>query len=277
MNCKIKKWIKSIEDLTRFERMIINKYPENILSAVAEGGRGKGKSMFCYLITARIMQYLHGIHIDDAFPMALDNFIWTVPQALKIIDKVFVNTDFENIREYDLQNKYRILVVDDAGTHMGKYKFYTDVDTVDKMQKRLDIIRDVTCGLLLTTPAYSGLLSFLRDYPDNKTIELATYPEGSFYDRIIYVRHKREKWAKIGKKVCKPIKTSIYVYDWAYDLYKVKKRQAVIEMLKSEKNTKNTDIEKMIRIVKKLNPNITKNEIFDRLGLDTDIYNKQTM
>lgn len=271
MNYKIKKYIKSKEELTNFERLILNKYPENILSAIAEGGRGKGKSMFCYLVMARILQYLEGIHIDDAFPKALNYFLWTVPQTLKVIDTHIENTDYTNIRQYDLENKYRLLIVDDAGTHMGKYKFYTDVGGVDKLQKRLDIIRDITCGLILTTPAYSGLLSFLRDYPDNKTIELMTYHGGSKDDRRVYVRHKREKWAKIGKKVCPPIEMSIAVYDWAYDLYKVKKRHAVHKLLKHEKNTKKNEIVNMFRVVKKLNPKLTKDEIIAKLGLSEDV------
>ena len=43
-------------------------------------------------------------------------------------------------------NLPRILVVDDAGTHMSKYRFYTDIVSVDDLKGRLDTIRDVTCG-----------------------------------------------------------------------------------------------------------------------------------
>lgn len=271
MNCNIKKWIRSKDELTRFEQGIINKYPENLLSAVAEGGRGDGKSMLCYLITARILQYLHGIHIDDAFPMALDHFLWTVPQTLKAIDEVIDNTDYTDILKYDREHKYRILVVDDAGTHMSKYRFYTDVASVDDLKGRLDTIRDVTCGLLMTTPAMSGLLSFLREYPDNKIIELKTYHGGSEYDRIAYIRDKRLKWARTGKLKYPPIKTSIYVYDWAYADYKKRKRLALKKLFDSQKRSKKNEVIKMFRVIKKLNPKLTNDEIIVKLGLSEDV------
>lgn len=272
MNCNIKKWIKSKGELTRFEQGIINKYPENLLPAVVEGGRGTGKSMFCYLVTARIMQYLHGIHIDDAFPMALDHFLWTVPQTLKVIDKVIDNTDYNDILKYDREHKYRILVVDDAGTHMSKYRFYTDVASVDGLKGRLDTIRDVTCGLLMTTPAMSGLLSFLREYPDNKTVTLSTYSEGNTdYDRIVNIRNKRLKWARYGKRAYPPIKTSIYVYDWAYADYKKKKRIALKNLFDKQKKTKKNEVIKMFRVIRKLNPKISNEEIIVKLGLSEDV------
>lgn len=272
MHCNIKKWIKSKDDLTKFEQGIINKYPENLLPAVVEGGRGTGKSMFCYLVTARIMQYLHGIHIDDAFPMALDHFLWTVPQTLKVIDKVIDNTDYNNILQYDRENKYRILVVDDAGTHMSKYRFYTDVASVDDLKGRLDTIRDVTCGLLLTTPAMSGLLSFLREYPDNKTVTLSTHEKmNTEYGRIVEIRNKRLKWARYGKRAYPPIKTSIFVYDWAYADYKRKKRLALKKLFDKQKRTKKNEIIKTFRVIRKLNPKITNEEIIVKLGLSEDV------
>jgi len=272
MHTKIKRYIKSKDELTKFEKAIVNSHPEGLSTGCAEGRRGIGKSMFCYIVATRIFQYLDGIHVDDAYIKALDHFIWTTDTFMKMVDDVIKETDFDNIRQYDMENKYRILVIDDVGTHMSKYQFYVDVENVDQLKKRLDVIRDVTCGLFMTAPAVSGLLSFLREYPDVRNINIAYDADGNTkLDRIIEVREQPKKWARKGRLVFPPIKTSIFVYDWAYDEYKIRKRKAELKLFKSDENKKNID--KLIRIVKQYNPNLKPSEIIEKLELKENFIN----
>jgi len=271
MNTLNKKWIKDLSELTRFERAIINAHPEGLVAATAEGPREIGKSMLLFKTGVHIFQYLEGIHLDDAYIRSLDHFLWTIPQIKNAIDKVLKNTDFENIRQYDAENKYRYMAIDDAGTHLGKYKFYVDIDNVDEMKARLDTIREVTNCLLMSTPALTGLLSFLRDYPDNKTIKI-TYDENGdpTYGRIFTVRHPRRRWEKKGRLAFPPIKGSIWVDNWAYDEYKIRKRKSLLSMLKSKKGGK-LEIIRMFRTVKKMNPKLTNEEIIEKLNLSQDV------
>jgi len=271
MNTKNKKWIKSEEELTKFERSIIKAHPERLVNATCEGGRGIGKSMFLYKTGTHIFQCLEGISLDDAYIRALDHFLWTTPQIKKAVDKVLLNTDFDNISQYDLEHKYRFLAVDDAGTHLGKYQFYVDVETVDQMKARLDTIRDVTSCLLMSAPALSGLLSFLREYPDNKSI-IITFDESGDprYGRIFTIRHPRRRWQKKGTLAYPPIKGSVWVDDWAYDEYKIRKRKALISLFKKRKSSK-TDILKMFRTIRKLKPKMKPEEIIKQLNLSDEV------
>lgn len=272
MNTKNRPWIKDFKELTRFEQSIVKAHPEGLVAGTAEGKRSIGKSMFLYKTGTHIFQFLEGIHLDDAYLRALDHFLWTIPQIIKAVNKVMMNTDFTNIRKYDAEHKYRYLAVDDAGTHLGKYKFYVDVEEVDEIKGRLDTIRDVTNCLLMSTPALTGLLSFLRDYPDNKTIKITFDEKGDpKYGRIFTIRHPRQRWEKQGKLAYPPIRGSIFVDDWAYDEYKIRKRKALIALFTKEKRTKKYDIIKMFKVVKKLNPNLTNKQVIEKLGLSDEI------
>lgn len=273
MNTLNKKWIKDKGDLTRFEQAIINAHPEKLVNATTEGTRGIGKSMFLLKTGTHVFQFLEGIHIEDAYIRCLDHFLWTIPQIKKAVDIVLKNTDFDNIRQYDLEHKYRYLAVDDAGTHLGKYKFYVDVDSVDEMKARLDTIRDVTSSLVMSTPALTGLLSFLREYPDNKTITI-TYNKESHneYGRIFTIRHPRRRWEKKGRLAFPLIKGSIWVDDWAYDEYKIRKRKALLAMFKKKKGGK-TEIIRMFRTLRKMQPKLTNEEIIEKLNLSPELLN----
>lgn len=271
MHTKNRKWIKDLSELTKFERAIIKAHPENLVNATSEGMRGIGKSMFLYKTGTHIFQYLEGISLDDAYLRTLDHFLWTTPQIKKAVDEVLLNTDFNNISQYDLENKYRFLAIDDAGTHLGKYQFYVDVETVDEMKARLDTIRDVTSCLLMSAPALSGLLSFLREYPDNKTITITYNKEGNtHYDRIFTIRHPRKRWQKRGNLAYPPIKGSIFVDSWAYDEYKTRKRKALLSLFGRRKSSK-TDILKMFKTLRKLNPKLTPEQVIKQLGLSDDV------
>jgi len=268
MRANRKKYIKHMDELTKFERRIINRHPEGLVSTVTEGPREIGKSMFSYITMTRIFQYLEGVHVDDAYLRALDHFRFTLPEVIKSIDEVNDNTDYDNILEYDRENQYRILTLDDAGTHMGKYKFYTDISNVEDLKSRLDTIRDVTTGLMMTTPTESGLLSFIRDYPDTKVITLKYDKQGNTkYDRIIEIRDKRKKWARQGRLCYPPIKLSIWVDDWAYVEYKKRKRMAIKKLNDSNKKSSHNEIRKMFQTVKKLNPTLTQKQIIELLNL----------
>jgi len=274
MRTNIRNFIKDKSELNKFEQRIVNSFPENITSACASGIKGIGKSMFCFITTTHIFQFLEGLHVDDAYIRALDHFVFTIPQLMGIIDPFIVNTDYSNMQQYDLEHKYRILVIDDAGTHMGKYKFYTDVTNVDQLKKRFDVVREITSGLLMTTPAQEGLLSFLREYPGTLDIQLKYDRNGNTkLDRIVEIRRKREKWARHGKKAFPTLQGSIYVHDWAYWEYRKRKRKAIADMIKEEKDVTKSQFEKMYQVIKKLNPSLSKNEVFDRLSLDDDLKN----
>ena len=220
----------------------------------------------------RIFQYLDGIDVDDAYLKALDHMIFTLPDTIKAIDKVIDNTDFDNILKYDMENQYRILTLDDAGTHMGKYKFYVDVQGVEAIQRRFDVIRDVVSGLLITTPTLTGLLSNFRNYPGTKRITLKYDVQGDTrYGRIVDIRHKRNKWARQGKLAYPPIKTSIKIDNWAYEEYRIKKRKAIQRLNKESTSNPASDFKKMVTIAKKLNPTLTRQEIFEKLNFNDEL------
>lgn len=272
MNNKIKKWIKSKDELTRFEKAIINAHPERLIEAIAEGPKDRGKSMFCYKTMTRIFQYLNGIHVDDAYVIALNHFKFTIPEVMKAIDDIIDNTDYDNILEYDMKHQYRVMTIDDAGTHMGKYKFYIDVASIDEIQKKFDIIRDITSGLLMTTPTLSNLTTTFRDDPGMKTIEINYDKQGDTrYGRIVNIRHRRKKWARRGQLAYPPIKTSIWVDTWAYKEYKIRKRKAIKKMNDETKGSSSNDFNKMYKIVKKFNTKITKQELADKLGIQKEM------
>ena len=272
MNTNRKQWIKNKDELTRFERAIINAHPERLISAIAQGPRDIGKSMVCYITMTRIFQFLEGIHVDDAYFRALDHFLFTIPDTLNAINKVIDNTDFSDILKYDAENQYRVITIDDAGTHMGKYKLYVDINNVEDLQSKFDVIRDVTSGLLMTTPSISGLLSTFREYPGTKRINLKYDKQGNTaYDRIVEIRHKRKKWARQGQLAYPPIKTSIWVDTWAYKEYKIRKRKAIQRLNSAPKNASSKEFIKMYRIAKKFNPTLTKEEIIKKLNMSDEL------
>lgn len=261
-------YIKDIKQLTRFERAIINAHPERLVDGIVQGKRDIGKSMFCYKTMTRIYQYLDGTHVDDAYIKALDHMFFTLPDTLKAIDKVIDNTDYDNILKYDREHQYRIITLDDAGTHMGKYKFYVDVAGVEAIQSRFDVIRDVTSGLLITTPSLSGLLTNFRNYPGTKRIELYADSVGDTrYGRIVKIRNKRLKWARYGKLAYPQIKTSIWVDNWAYEEYRKKKRRAIQKMNKESNGSRESQFNKMYHIAKKLNPKLTRKDLIVKMNL----------
>lgn len=265
-------YIKDPKQLTRFERAIVNAHPERLVDGIVQGKRDIGKSMFCYKTMTRIFQYLDGTHVDDAYIKALDHMFFTLPDTLKAIDKVIDNTDFNNILEYDEENQYRIITLDDAGTHMGKYKFYVDVAGVDAIQSKFDVIRDVTSGLLITTPSLSGLLSNFRNYPGTKRIELNYDVKGDTrYGRIVKIRDKRKKWARYGKLAYPPIKTSIWIDNWAYQEYRIRKRKAIQKINKEYSGSPESQFKKMYQIAKKLNPKLSKHEVIEKLNLGSEL------
>ena len=268
----MKPYIKNFNELIPFERAIINAHPEKLMEAVAEGKKDIGKSMFCYKIMTRIFQYLEGIHLDDAYLIALDHFKFTIPETMEAIDKVIDNTDYDNIIEYDTDNQYRILTIDDAGTHMGKYKFYTDVASIDEIQKKFDVIRDVTSGLLLTTPTLDNLTTTFRDNPGLNTIEILYDKQGDTrYGRIINIREKKQKWAKRGRRIYPPVRTSIHIDKWAYAEYKAKKRRAIKKMNDETKKSGKNDFNKMYNIAKKFNVKMTKKDFAEKLGIRNEM------
>ena len=158
---------------------------------------------------------------------------------------------------------------------MSKYMFYTDIEGVDDLKGRIDTIRDVTSGLLMSAPALSGLLSFLREYPDNKVISIKTAPElNTEYGRVIEIRHPRQRWAKMGRLAYPPIKTSIYVDNWAYDEYKRRKRKALNDLFYKKKDSSINELIKMFKTIRKLNPDLKKIEIIEKLNLSPELLNK---
>jgi hypothetical protein len=272
MNTNNKQYIKTFDELSSLEKQIIKAHPENLVTAFAQGSRGIGKSLFIFKTGTHVFQFLEGLSLDDAYLRALDHFLWTTPQVLKAIDKVMLHTDYNNISKYDSENKYRFLAIDDVGTHMGKYKFYVDVGMVDDIKGRLDTIREVTCCLLMSAPALSGVLSFLRDYEDTKIIDITYNREGNTkYDRIFTIRFQKKKWARYGKLACPPLYGSIFVDDWAYDEYKARKRKALVDLFSSNKKNSRNDIIKAFQTIKKMNPTLKSEDIVNKLGLPDDI------
>jgi len=197
----------------RLAEKIISCHPNGFISAIIEGERSYGKSMYALKVMAQVYQHLLNLSEDDAWQKALDNMLFSMADVIKNISN--------NIRN-DVVTP--VWCLDDATVHFCSYKFFTHLHEVILVHGLFDTLRTAVSGLLLTCPKRSLLLKALRNY-DDFTIQISKLPGGNGYRRVA----KGVKWYSLpsGKRCFKKIFEdyyNCYVPDWIYEKYMAKRK-----------------------------------------------------
>lgn len=264
-----KKYLESLNELARLPKLIVRKHPMGYVGANVRGARGAGKTAFCMHTGRQVYQYIDGITRDDAWEklLGVGNYrkekakilfsMSDVIDSLEILD----NIDFKNILEWQKDNTIPCYIWDDAGMHGGRYKFFTDVKTVEHLQGLTDTIRFVVTGFLINSPEISGLLSFLREYKDQKVISINHRAEGDTkYGRRASIKgYKEDRRGRFILAREGSTDFSCYVDKWAYSEYSRMKAKAIIENIHK--------IKQLVKTEKKSKPDKKENEIAESIGL----------
>jgi len=267
----VKKYILSIDELSWTAKRIVRRHPWGFQGAVAEGGRGIGKTAFCLHTAREVYQYIEGIDRVDAWKRVLgvgpktyresgSRVLFTIKDvidALEILDSI----DMGNVLQWQKENTIPCYIWDDAGMHGGKYKFFVAVKMVDYLKGLMDTMRFVTSGFLINAPELSGLLGFIREYKDQLVIEIkhaSNGRTGANYRQANIQQYARYK----NVKRLKPVSVTnfnAHVDSWAYEIYNKMKARAIIE----NKNA----LKRITQIAKKEEPKKTSNQIMDEMGV----------
>jgi len=265
----VKKYIESIDELSWTAKRIVRRYPWGFQGAVAEGGRGIGKTAFCLHTAREVYQYIEGIDRIDAWKRVLgvgpktyreagSKVLFTIKDvvnALEILDSI----DMDNVLEWQKENTVPCFCWDDAGMHGGKYKFFIAVKMVDYLKGLMDTMRFVTSGFLINAPELSGLLGFIREYKDQLVINIAYDSDGGTTRRQANIQQYSKYKSGKRLKVVSVTKFNSHVDSWAYEIYNRMKAKAIIE----NKNA----LKQVTQIAKKENPKKTSDEIMDEMGV----------
>lgn len=202
-------------------KRIIKRHPKQFLGAIIYGERGNGKSMYAYLVMAKIYFELFNLSEKEAYKMALDHMIFNAEDLIKLISK--------NITEDTVTP---VLCLDDATVHFCSYKYFTNREEVVILHGIFDTIRTAATGLLMTCPKLKKLLSFLREYDDLK-IEI----KRADTEWRRYARAYRWNWLPDQKKfnIRVPFQDnySCYIKNEFYKPY-IEKRKAVLKDMNEE-------------------------------------------
>jgi len=229
----VKVYIKDDAELTYTARRIVNRHPWGYQSAMAQGGRGMGKTAFCMHTTRQVYQYIYGVSKDDAWKMVLNHMLFSIQDVVKALE-ILDSIDMKNILEWQKNNTVPCYIWDDAGMHGGKYKFFVNVKMVDYLKGLMDTMRFVTSGFLINAPELSGLLGFIREYRDQLIIDIGYrtdgMQQGGEYGREANIKHyvTRRNGGKQLRTINKT-KFSCYVDKWVYSEYSRMKARAIIE------------------------------------------------
>lgn len=223
-------YLKSKDELSRPAREIVNSHPMGYWGGVIRGPRERGKSSLCMHIAREVYQYVEGLTRDSAWERVLENILFTLSEIDNMF-KIIETIDWDNVLDWQRNNTYLCKIWDDAGMHGGKFKYFTEVKTVEHLQGNMDVIRFIITGFLINTPQLEHLLGFLRGYRDHKIIKVAYTPEGKHpYNRIATTKIWREdrlgRWKLIPSYATR---FSCYVDDWVYEEYSRMKARAIIE------------------------------------------------
>ena len=151
------KWKKLEEWNSGTVHKILSRHPNGFVGFTIQGERGQGKSMYAYKVMAKVYMELHGLDEHDAYAMALEHFIFTPKDIIRLIKN---NIENDKITP--------VICLDDATVHFSSYKFFTDLYEVILLKGMFDTIRTAVTGLLITCPNRKQLLAFMRAYNDYK-------------------------------------------------------------------------------------------------------------
>lgn len=266
----MKKYINSIEELSRLSQRIVKRHPWGFVSFGVRGSRGEGKTSFCLHTGREVYQYHLGLSRDDAWEklLGVGNYrkdgamilfdLEDVVRALEPLD----NIDFDNILEWQAENTVLYRFWDDAGMHGGKYKFFTDVKMVEALQGEIDTIRFLLTGFGTTSPELSSLLKFLQDYKDTLIVSIKKTPppHQNKYSRVAEVKQYYEsRTGAYRKRLAWRTNFSCYVDKWVYAEYSCMKARAIV---------RNRDrLKKSIDVALRIHPDKTRDDIISEMGV----------
>ena len=161
-----------------------NRKTSSFYGAVIVGLQGCGKTTLALNVAREII-------IHDTKCSNLESW----DEAMKLVVHSFEEL-LDRIEGATYNNKRKLIIWDDAGVSLGTYAHTKGFATIDDLQGVINLIRTSVEALIITTPALSGLVKFLREYNFYK-IEI-TKAEGGGWQRRATTRHLQN--SKSGKR-----------------------------------------------------------------------------
>jgi len=200
-------------------RRVLGSHPYGFTGALVTGKRGVGKSCYALIIMHEIFVFLGYEPKYEAWNMALDHCLFNIEDIIKVLEDASVS-----------DTKKRVLCWDDVGVHASPGRWFTDLKTVVRLKGITDMIRECTCGLIMTTPTQTGILNFLRSY-DDLIIQISYDMRGGYYRNAkIYRKYALPS----GKRLVYHLGTdhfSAYLPIWLFKKYCKKRHDCWVRLV----------------------------------------------
>lgn len=205
-------------DLMLGNRILKAEKRNGFIGCITKGARGYGKSMYNLKCMAYAHYKINGCNETDAWNSALEGFIFTPDDLIKMVEQ---NIDNDEVS--------LVWCIDDAAVHFSNLLFFINLYKSALMNATFDTIRTVVRALLVNCPEKHRLMSALRNYDD---YEVTIYRgiEGGYNRRAVGI-----KWYSLPsgqRKFRKEFEDyfSCYVPKWIYDKYIVKRKMYLKEI-----------------------------------------------
>ena len=128
--------------------------PNDFISFTVYGNRRIGKTIFALLVATEVYNTIHDCGVEKAYKMALKSLVFSIEDVVNIIDK------------HSLKNKKPVVIWDDTALHGSGLLYHVKQTEFADLKAQMDVIGDSVNCLILTTPTFKGLISFLRNYDE---------------------------------------------------------------------------------------------------------------
>ena len=145
--------VKINDSMFGLTKQYFRKGKNGFTSATITGERRVGKTMYALQTVYQICRY-EGLGKKESWKIALDSIIFTM--------KDLVNT----LKSCTYENRRKFIIWDDAGVNASGLLYRYNMDNAAVLKALMDTVGTRVRLLMLTTPAFKGLMSFLRDYSD---------------------------------------------------------------------------------------------------------------
>ena len=137
----------------KISEKILNTLPNDFLSFTVYGNRRIGKTIFSLLVATEVYNTIYDYdNVDKGYKMALESLVFSIEDVVNIVDK------------HSLKNKKPVVIWDDVGIHASGLMYHAKMTEFADLKAQMDIIGDSVNCLILTTPSFKGLISFLKGY-----------------------------------------------------------------------------------------------------------------
>jgi hypothetical protein len=196
-----------------------------LYSSIVTGKRGVGKSSYCIQVLYRVFRAL-GVECDEAWQMALDRTLYTIPDIIDFLDQATDKSDKD------------IFIWDDAGVFAGGVRWLTNQQEMVFIESICDTLRDSVYGLLFNVPDVRTLSRRLRSYDDYlvKIHRLKDKDKQKIQNNMVNGNVDSLREARLYNKTITPA-GQVRVYkqyydtfdvmlpDWVYNKYKEKRHK----------------------------------------------------